>query len=189
VLSYAGRSFQWLSGGRWSPAWGWQELRRIGFAGLGVRWAAACDVPDLELLPLRYSAARTVEFHAALELGIQHFGLWLLAALRRAGIAVPLERWVDKLERAASFLEVFGSDRGGMLVAIACERFDGGRALLEWHLTAEASHGPEIRAWRRSCSRASWRGAKSRCAGRFRAWASSPSTNSRASSGAGASPR
>jgi hypothetical protein len=31
-----------------------------------------------------------------------------------------------------------------MLVAIACERFDGGRALLEWHLTAEASHGPEI---------------------------------------------
>jgi hypothetical protein len=37
VLSYAGRSFQWLSGGKWSAAWGWQELRRIAFDGLGVR--------------------------------------------------------------------------------------------------------------------------------------------------------
>ena len=144
VLSYAGRSFQWLSGGRWSTAWGWQELRRIRFAGLGVRWAAACDVPDLELLPERYSSARTVEFHAALELGIQHLALWMVAALRRSGISVPVERWVDKLDRAASFLEVLGGDRGGMLVAIACERLDGSRALLEWHLTAEAGHGPEI---------------------------------------------
>lgn len=144
VLSYAGRSFQWLSGGRWSDAWGWQELMRVSFAGAGVRWAAACDVPDLELLPARYAGTRTVEFRAALELGIQHFGLWLAAALRRAGVPVPLERWAGRLDHLASLLDRFGSDRGGMLVSVAVERENGSRALIEWHLTAEASHGPEI---------------------------------------------
>lgn len=144
VLSYAGKSFQWLSGGSWSNAWGWQELRRIRFAGLGTRWAAACDVPDLELLAARYPGVRTVEFHAALEPGIQHLGLWLAAALRRSGMALPLERWAGRLDRAASLLNVFGSDRGGMLVCIACERADGSRALIEWHLTAEAGQGPEV---------------------------------------------
>ena len=144
VLSYAGKSFQWLSGGRWSHAWGWQELMRVSFAGAGVRWAAACDVPDLELLPARYAETRTVEFRAALELGIQHFGLWLAAALRRAGVSVPLERWAEPLDRLAGLLDRFGSDCGGMLVSLAVERENGSRALIEWHLTAEASHGPEI---------------------------------------------
>ena len=32
--------------------WGWQELTRLRFAQIGARWAAACDVPDLELVPL-----------------------------------------------------------------------------------------------------------------------------------------
>jgi len=144
VLSYAGRSFQWLSGGRWRDAWGWQELMRVSFAGAGVRWAAACDVPDLALLPARYASTRTVEFRAALELGIQHFGLWLAAAARRVGVPVPLERWARSLGRFASLLDRFGSDRGGMLVSVACERDDESRALVEWHLTAEAGDGPEI---------------------------------------------
>jgi len=144
VLNYAGRSFQWLSGGRWSDAWGWQELMRVSFAGAGVRWAAACDVPDLELLPARYAETRTVEFRAALELGIQHFGLWVAAALRRAGAPVPLERWAQPLDRLSSLMDSFGSDCGGMLVSVAAERMDGSRALIEWHLTAEAGHGPEI---------------------------------------------
>ena len=144
VLSCAGKPFRWLSGARWMTVWGWQELRRVRFDGLGVRWAAACDVPDLELLPMRYSAARTVEFHAALEVAVQHFGLWLAAALRRSGITLPLERWADRLDRAATIFDWMGSDRGGMLISVACERFDGSRALVEWHLTAEAGHGPEV---------------------------------------------
>src|SRR5205814_349501 len=49
VLGYAGRRFKWRSGGAWRDAWGWQELKRLRFYGLGGRWAAACYVPDLEL--------------------------------------------------------------------------------------------------------------------------------------------
>lgn len=144
VLSYAGRSFKWLQDGEWVDAWGWQNLRRVSIAGLGRRWAAACDVPDLALLPARYPGVSTVEFRAALELGIEHLALWLVAELRRRGARLPLERWAPSLNRIASALNVLGSERGGMLVSLIGTRDDGSRARIEWHLTADANHGPEI---------------------------------------------
>src|SRR5206468_5264724 len=36
VLGYAGRRFKWRSGGAWRDAWGWQELKRMRFYGLGA---------------------------------------------------------------------------------------------------------------------------------------------------------
>jgi len=144
VFSYAGRSFKWLNNGAQVDAWGWQELRRLRFAGLGTRWAAACDIPDLELFPARYPGVRTVQFRAALELGIQHFTLWLVAALRRAGVPLPLERWAGPLNRLASLLDVFGSEQGGMLVSLEGTRTDGSRGRAEWHLTADANQGAEV---------------------------------------------
>src|SRR5262249_39243695 len=66
VFSYLGRPFKWLHNGQWIEVHGWAELRRVQL-DYGTRWAAACDVPDLELLPQRYASARTVEFRAALE--------------------------------------------------------------------------------------------------------------------------
>jgi hypothetical protein len=144
VFSYAGRRFQWMSDGAWRDAWGWQGLKRIRFEGLGTRWAAACDVPDLELLPVRYRGVRTVEFHAALEVAIQHFAIWIAAALRRAGVPLPFERWAAPLDRIATLLDAFGSERGAMLVGLTGRRHDGTWARVEWHLTADANHGPEI---------------------------------------------
>ena len=144
VFSYAGRPFSWLSEGTWKQVWGWQELRRLRFAKLGSRWAAACDVPDLELLPIRYPGVQTVEFRAALELGVEHLALWTAAALRRVGIPLALERWSRPLDRLASFLGPLGTERGGMLVSLKGIRLDGRRARREWHLTADANDGPEI---------------------------------------------
>ncbi|HUF82378.1 MAG TPA: saccharopine dehydrogenase [Burkholderiales bacterium] len=144
VFSYAGRPFKWLHQGAWMDAHGWQELRRVRFANLGTRWAAACDIPDLELFPARYPGVKTVEFRAALELTIQHLALWLAAALRRTGVPLPIERWARPLNRLATLLDVFGSERGGMLVSVAGTRTDGRAARVEWHLTADANRGPEI---------------------------------------------
>jgi NAD(P)-dependent dehydrogenase (short-subunit alcohol dehydrogenase family) len=144
VFSYAGRPFKWVSGGTWRDAWGWQELKRLRFYGLGARWAAACDVPDLELFPRLYPGVRTVEFRAALELGVQQTALWLAASLRRHGVQVPLERWARPLGWAASCMNVFGGGLAGMLVSVLGRRADGTRARAEWHLTADALHGPEI---------------------------------------------
>jgi hypothetical protein len=144
VLGYCGRRFKWWSDGRWRDAWGWQELARLHFAGLGKRWAAACDVPDLALFPARYPALRTVEFRAALELGILHFGLWLVACARRLGIPVPLERWAEPLDRLAGALDRFGGDYGGMLVRVTGRAHSGERLRIDWHLTVGALRGPEI---------------------------------------------
>jgi hypothetical protein len=144
VFSYAGKPFKWMHDGTWCDAWGWQELIRLRFAGLGVRWAAACDIPDLELFPQRYPSAKTIQFRAALELGVQHIALWAAAAARRAGMPLALERAAPLLNRAASLLDRFGSDRGGMLVSLKGIRKDGTRGSLKWHLTADVGHGPEI---------------------------------------------
>jgi uncharacterized protein YbjT (DUF2867 family) len=144
VFSYCGRRFQWLSGGDWRDAWGWQELTRLRFAGLGARWAAACDVPDLALLPARYPTLKTVEFRAALELAIFHFGLWLVAGARRLGLPVPLERWAAPLDRLATQLDRFGGDHGGMLIRVTGRGRTGEYLRIDWHLTVDALHGPEI---------------------------------------------
>jgi hypothetical protein len=144
VFSYAGRSFKMSRDGAWIDAWGWQELKRVAIEGLGTRWAAACDVPDLELLPARHPGVNTVEFRAALELGIQHFALWCAAGLRRAGLPLPIEHWAGPLDRVASWLDAFGSERGGMLVSITGTDPSGRKKRVEWHLFADHNHGPEI---------------------------------------------
>ena len=144
VLSYAGRRFKRLRLGRWSDAWGWLGLRRMRFAGVGTRLAAVCDVPDLELFPQRYPGVRTVEFRAALELVVQTIAIASMAALRRAGLPLPLERWAGFANRVASLLDGFGTGRGGMLVSVSGMRLDGRRGSAEWHITADNNHGPEI---------------------------------------------
>ena len=144
AFSYAGRSFKVWRKGAWAEAWGWQEIRRVRIAGVGTRWAAVCDVPDLELLPARYPGVKTVEFRAALELGSQHLALWIAAGLRRAGLPLPIERWAAPLDKVASRLDVFGSERGGMLVSVTGTDSSGRRKRVEWHLVADHNHGPEI---------------------------------------------
>jgi len=144
VFSYAGQRFRWRRGGVWTEVHGWQNLTRLRFAGLGNRWAAACDVPDLELFPARYAGVQTVEFRAALEVGLQQIVLWFAAGLRRAGLPVPMQRWAQRLNRLASLMDGLGSERGAMLVSLRGIRTDGSSGRVDWHLTADANHGPEI---------------------------------------------
>jgi hypothetical protein len=143
VFSYLGRPFKRLRSGEWIDVHGWEDLKLVRL-DCGTRWAAACDVPDLELLPQRYPSVRTVEFRAALELGIQHFGLWFLAALRRRSVPIPVDRWAVQLDRIATMLDRFGGEYGGMLVAVAGIAQNGSRQRVDWQLTVPALDGPEI---------------------------------------------
>ncbi|WP_416772868.1 saccharopine dehydrogenase family protein [Pseudomonas sp. RHF3.3-3] len=145
VFGYAGLAFDRWNGGAWVKKYGWQDIRTFRFAGMGRRWGAACDVPDLALFPARYAGVRDVEFHAALELRLEHAGLWLAAALRRLGIPLPISRFaaqLDALSRKA--LDRFGSDLGAMRVHLRGLRQDGTPGSLTWQLTAPGGNGPEI---------------------------------------------
>ena len=143
VLGYAGRPFTWLEDGAWRTVYGWQALQRARFP-FGTRIAAACNVPDLALLPMRYPGVRSVRFRAALELPIEHCALACLAAVRRVGIPLPLERLAPWLDRIAVALDRFGSDCGGMSVSVAGYRDSGERRRATWYLVARDNHGPEI---------------------------------------------
>jgi saccharopine dehydrogenase-like NADP-dependent oxidoreductase len=145
VFGYAGAPVQRMKQGRWEPAHGWQDIRVLHFAGLGTRWAATCDVPDLALFPLRYAGVKTVEFRAALELKSQHAALWGAAALRRLGLPLPLKRHAGWLNRISSgLLDRFGSPHGGMQVRVGGVRRDGRHGVTLWSLTAPDGNGPEI---------------------------------------------
>jgi saccharopine dehydrogenase-like NADP-dependent oxidoreductase len=143
VLGYAGQPFPWWSDGQWRTVHGWQELKREQFS-FGRRFAAACDVPDLELFPARYPGVRTVTFRAALEVALQHYVLWTIAACRRTGLALPVARWGAFLNRVGNWLNWLGSDIGGMKVIIVGMDDAGQSRCRTWELVAESNHGPEI---------------------------------------------
>jgi NAD(P)-dependent dehydrogenase (short-subunit alcohol dehydrogenase family) len=145
VLGYAGRPFSWLEDGAWRIVHGWQELEHVRFS-FGDRLAAACDVPDLDLLPARYATLRTATFRAALELSAQHRVLWLIAALRRFGVPLPVVRAAQSIDRIAQALDRFGGDVGGMRVRLAGRNAHGEACSLDWDLVARANDGPEIPA-------------------------------------------
>ena len=144
VLSYCGRPFESLVGGRWRRVFGWQDLKAIRYDNLGLRLAAACDVPDLELMPQRLDGIETVTFHAALEAKWEQLSLWLLAAAVRFGIVRDCSKFAQRFKKISDRFLSFGSDRGGMQIDIAGVDTDGCRKLVRWVLTAERNHGPEV---------------------------------------------
>ena len=144
VLSYCGAPFREWRDGAWRDVHGWQGLRRVDLGELGTRWAARCDVPDLELWPARWPDVRSVRFDAALELGVEHAALAALGGLVRLGVvkrSASLARAGIGLARA---LDRFGSDVGGMLVRVDGVRRDGQRGSHAWRLVARRGDGPEI---------------------------------------------
>ncbi len=143
VFSYLGRPVRVWEDCRWRERTGWMDLRRVQL-DFATRWAALCDVPDLQLLPQRYRQLRAARFHAALEFGIEHFALWLLAAMRRCGLPLPVQRWAVAMNGMAGWLDARGGQWGGMRVSVVGTAPDGRRLRRTWLLTAPAVDGPEI---------------------------------------------
>jgi saccharopine dehydrogenase-like NADP-dependent oxidoreductase len=144
ILGYCGRPFAEWSNGRWRQVFGWQGLRRIHYPDLGWRWAARCDVPDLELLPARYRSLESVRFDASLELASAHLGLWTLAWLTRMRVVREPVTMSSAVLRMARRLDRFGSDIGGMRVIVAGRRTGGMAGESAWYLTARKGDGPQV---------------------------------------------
>jgi hypothetical protein len=151
VLSYCGKPFLELIDGEWRTVRGWLGLRRVRYPDIGgmnsalrARWAARCDVPDLSLLPERYPALRAVRFDAALELAAAQFGMACLAGLARIGVLRKPERLAALVLRLARGLDRFGTDVGGMHVAVEGIAATGQPLRRAWYLVARQGHGPQI---------------------------------------------
>ena len=149
VLGYVGKPMPWLRDGRWGRMHGWQDLRRRSFSGPGLRtlcnrWLAACDVPDLALLPRHEPELRSVSFHAGLEVAAAHLGLWAASWAVRCGLLRSLAPFAKGLSRLASLLSPLGSDSGGMFVELTGRGVDGQTRKATWTLVAEQGHGPWV---------------------------------------------
>ena len=144
VLSYCGMPFEVLVDGKWVTKYGWQDMRRHRYPKFGSRLSAACDVPDLGLLPVYVEGLNSVTFHAALEAKWEQMALWSMGWVTRAGIIKNWDRFVPMFQRVSNLLIGLGSDVGGMHITLTGKTADKLSRSVTWNLTARQNHGPEI---------------------------------------------
>lgn len=143
ILSYVGAPLAVWQQGAWQLRSGWGDHRVLRLdQPIGRRYLANCDVPDLTLFPT-YFNARTVQFQAGVELAVMHYGLRLMASIRRLGLVTNWCRYINAIEWLAARFESFGSDIGGMRVVVT-GRTQGASVQTTWSLIATNGYGPEI---------------------------------------------
>jgi predicted dinucleotide-binding enzyme len=142
ILSYVGRPFKDFPGSH-GRVYGWQDMYRQDYPGLGARWMANCEIPDLDLLPRRYGL-ENIRFSAGLELGVLHLGLWMLSWLIRLGIPLPLEKLAGPMLAISNWFNRFGSADGGMHMVIDGLGPDGVALRKSWFIIAREGDGPQI---------------------------------------------
>lgn len=146
ILGYVGKPIPLRRSGATSHGHGWQSCRRIRVPGVGTRWVARCDVPDLEVLPQRYPQLADCDFRAGLELRRMHFGLWLASWFVRAGLLRSLQPWAGPLLRLSDTWRAAGSDTGVMVVDLRGRGIDEQPLHARWTLVARDGSGPQIPA-------------------------------------------
>ena len=143
ILSYAGQSMRLKENGRWRYGFGWSEAEKVAFPDpVGKRRVYLCDVPDLDIFPLRYGA-QTVTFRAGLELNLFNYGLAFLGRMRRWGWIKNLPGWAPGLIAASHLFRGFGGVAGGMRVLVR-GRKNGEEIEHTAFLIARDANGPAI---------------------------------------------
>jgi len=144
VLSYCGKPFKVLENGKQITRYGWQDLRWQQYPDLGKRLSAACDVPDLSILPGYLPGIQTVTFHAALEARWEQLALWCMGWLTRSGVITDWSKLIPLFNIISEKLIRLGSDKGGMHIHFSGIGKDEAPKDIKWFLTAKNNHGPEI---------------------------------------------
>lgn len=144
VLSYAGAAFDTLIDGHMQKVYGWQNVHRHDFNGLGKRFLGNCDIPDLALFPARYPNLKTVRFYAGLEISVMHLGLWGLSWLRRLRLLPPLNRLAPFLLKSSFLFDHFGSDTSAFFMTLSGMDQAGKPKQISFDLTARSGDGPFI---------------------------------------------
>ena len=142
IMTYVGKPLRSFAGVL-HPAYGWQDLYCQAYPELGKRWMANCDIPDLDLLPLRYGI-RSIRFSAGLELGFMHLGLWALSWGVRLGLPLNLPQHAHALLKASNWFNGLGSANGGMHMIICGKDPQGRPRERRWFIIAKNGDGPQI---------------------------------------------
>lgn len=142
IMSYVGKPLKPFASIARHPH-GWQDIYRQNYPSLGKRWMANCEIPDLDLLPVRYGINQ-IQFSAGLELSFMHLGLWALSWIVRMGIPLPLQRLASPLLSISNWFDNFGSADGGMHMIISGKDKNNQPHIRKWFIIAKEGHGPHI---------------------------------------------
>lgn len=144
ILSYVGKPLSPFASIQ-NRVFGWQNLYRQYYPGLGDRWMANCEIPDLELLPKRHKI-ETIQFSAGLELGLLHVGLWAMSWIVRIGLPIRLEKFAPLLLEMSNWFNGFGSSDGGMHIVLCGKSAENPKEDIErhWFIIARDGDGPHI---------------------------------------------
>ena len=144
IVGQLGTSTRVWRGGTWRDQQCWSDARRIRLSADLERSGHFIEVPDILLFPA-FFGARSVMFRAGMELGIMNVGMRGVGWLRQRWTFDITPRRAELFRRIANLLLPFGTDRGGMRVAVVGRK---GTEVVrrEWRLIAEAGDGPYIPA-------------------------------------------
>lgn len=146
VLSYTGKPIRVWNNKQWTNVYGWQNIQRVKLKALGKRWAANCDVPDLELFPKYYPEVESVKFQAGSELSIMHLSLWLLSGISRLKLIRNWSVFAKAFTRMTHWFLPFGTDTGGMVIKLRGLDYNKNKLLIHWQLKATKGDGPKVPA-------------------------------------------
>lgn len=145
TLSYCGQPIPGWQEGQRQTLRGWAGWSRFRFAApMNQRWLALCDVPDLDLFPVRYPQLKKLEFRAGVAMWPTLLGLGLLSSAVRLGILKSVERLAPVLMRVAATLEPFGSGHSGMYVRMKGVDRRGRTVEKVWQLVARNNEGSDV---------------------------------------------
>lgn len=146
ILSWVGQKIPVFAEGQQQDRRAWSGTEWVLVDGIGRRRAALADLPDLDLMQVRYRPRVRAGFKAGMELAIIHrlIGLAGLAVklrvVRSARAFAGIGTWV------ARALDRFGTDSGGMVVEAAGRDPRGEPRLSRWSLAARSGDGPYVPA-------------------------------------------
>lgn len=141
ILGYAGKPFTTLIDGEMKTVYGWQNVHPRTFDNLGRRWLANCDIPDLDLFPVRYQELDTLRFYAGVEVPVIHFGLWALSCLVRMHVLRSLEPWAPVLLKISRLFDGVGSGDSGFYLTMRGRGQDAKSLEITFSLTAREGDG------------------------------------------------
>ena len=144
ILGYTGKAFKTLVNGEQTKIYGWQGLHFRRYKNLGLRLLGNCDVPDLELFPIRYPDIKTIRFYAGLELPFIHITLWMLSWLVRMKLIKNLQNAAPLLLRLSFLFDWLGTANSAFHMNLSGKDNAGKSKTVTFELVARSGDGPYI---------------------------------------------
>jgi saccharopine dehydrogenase-like NADP-dependent oxidoreductase len=144
VLSYCGEKIATGLDGGGPARYGWHDLVIREYPEIGRRMLAACDVPDLQLFPIRYPGLKDIRFRVGIQPWLAHVGFAMMGILTRFGLVSDWLFAAPTIAALSDFWRFFGSDKSCMRIMINGVSSGGMPLCSQWTILARRGHGPYI---------------------------------------------